>query len=617
MLIDSLIIRWPGGKEQRIGNVAANAHMQVSITNAEDTPEKQPGVGINLFTDITDLVGINFRHQETESIDFNEQRLLPHKLSQYGPALAAGDIDGNGLDDLVVGGSGDYSAIQLLQQKDGKFISKPLPPATGRDVRRPENMGILLFDADNDADLDLYLASGSNEYAASTRNYQDHFFVNDGRGEFTYSETALPQNYTSKSCIKAADYDNDNDLDLFIGGRVFPGKYPMPVSSLIYRNDSKPGEIKFTDVSNEVAKDLNNIGLVCDAIWTDFDNDKQVDLIVVGEWMPLTFLRNNRGKFENVTDRTGLLQTEGWWNSIAGGDFDNDGDIDYIAGNLGKNSFYRTVQNNPVSIYAKDFDKNGRFDIVTTLYLKNESGKLMEFPAQNRDEIVEQLPVLKKRFLTYKEFGRADLSNLFEPEELKDAITLRANQFNSCYIENLGNARFSIRPLPVEAQIAPLYGMVVNDVNKDGNLDVAITGNDFGTEVTNGRYDALNGLLLLGNGNGGFSAESILHSGLYIPGDGKAIVQLAGVNNSYLLAASQNRGPLKVFKNRKETTSFSKIQQQDRYISYQLKNGKTRKEEIYFGHSFLSQSTSFIVFDKELYLSLSVTDSKGLKRSIK
>ncbi|MGZ8558373.1 MAG: VCBS repeat-containing protein [Chitinophagaceae bacterium] len=615
-LIDSLILRWPGGKEQRIKNVTVNAHMQVNISNAEDTGEKQLVPANDLFTDITELLGINYRHQETDFIDFNEQRLLPHKLSQYGPGLAAGDIDGNGLDDLVVGGTGDYAGIQLMQQKDGKFISKPLPPVTGNDIRRPENMGILLFDADNDADPDLYLASGSNEFAANTKNYQDQFFINDGKGNFSFTETALPQNYTSKSCVKAADIDNDGDLDLFIGGRVLPGKYPMPVSSFIYRNDSKPGNIRFTDVSNEVAIDLKDIGLVCDAIWTDFDNDNQVDLIVVGEWMPLTFFKNNKGKFENITDKTGLLQTEGWWNSIAGGDFDNDGDIDYIAGNLGKNSYYRTVQNNPVSIYAKDFDKNGGYDNITTLYLKNEYGQLIEFPAQNRDEIVEQLPVLKKRFLTYKEFGRADIKALFTPGEMKDGLIRRAYQLNSCYIENLGNGKFSIRPLPVEAQMAPLYGMVVHDFNKDGNLDAAITGNDFGTEVTNGRYDALNGLLLLGNGHGGFSAKSILNSGLYIPGDGKAMVQLAGVNNSYLLATSQNRAPLKVFKNKKMMGSFSKLHQQDRYISYQLKNGKTRKEELYFGHSFLSQSTSFIFFDKEMYLSVSVTDNKGVKRSI-
>ncbi len=287
-------------------------------------------------------------------------------------------------------------------------------------------------------------------------------------------------------------------MDLFIGGRVSPGRYPEPVSSFIYRNDSKNGVIKFTDITNETAPPLKNIGLVCDVICSDFDNDGWTDLILAGEWMPVTFLRNNEGKFQNVTAESGVNTETGWWGSIAGGDFDNDGDIDYVVGNLGVNSFYRASNEFPVSIYAKDFDKNKSFDAIPTVYLKNAGGFRKEYTTQNRDDIVEQLPVLKKKFLTYKSFANAEFNQIFTPEELKDALVLHANNFKSCLLKNNGKGKFEMIALPVMAQLSPLYGMVTGDYNNDGNLDVAISGNDYGTEVTNGRYDAMNWLIIDG-----------------------------------------------------------------------------------------------------------------------
>ncbi|MEP6947891.1 MAG: VCBS repeat-containing protein [Ginsengibacter sp.] len=612
--IDSVIIKWNNGKKQVLPNVATNQLLQIDIANANlPIAATETVARSNLFTDVTDTLGINYHNRDPDFNDFNIQRLLPHKLSEYGPALASGDIDGNGLDDIVIGGTGDYPANILLQQSNGKFITKLLPEILGNDVRRPENLGMLLFDADNDGDLDLYLASGSDEFASGTKNYQDWFYTNDGKGNFTFNETAFPKNYTSKSCVKAADFDNDGDLDLFIGGRMDPGKYPLPVSSFIYRNDSKNGVIKFTDVTNEVAPGLKNIGLTCDALWTDFDNDGWTDLIVVGEWMPIQFFKNNHGKLENISATSGINNETGWWNSITAGDFDNDGDIDYIVGNLGKNSFYRASHDYPVNIYAKDFDKNGSLDIITTVYLPDEKGILKEFPAQTRDDQVEQIPSLKKRFLTYKEFGNATFSDIFSKDELEGALKLQANNFESCYIENLGNGKFKMHPLPVMAQLAPLYAMVVDDFNHDGNLDVAINGNDFGTEVSSGRYDALNGLILLGDGTGNFSPLSILQSGLYIPGNGKALIKCRGNNNnSYLLAASQNNGPLKIF-NSKTKQKIISLLPGDAYCISTLKNGKKRREEFYVGNSYLSQSAPFIIAD-ETISSIEITNKKGEKR---
>jgi hypothetical protein len=614
--VDSVIIKWPDLKEQVLRHVRVNHVLHADIRQAREPYSfaVSPLAKNTVFIDVTASKGVQYVHREMDYIDFDVEKLLPHKLSQYGPALAADDVDGNGLDDIVIGGNRDFPGKLLLQQPDGRFREKEFSPLTGKNIRKPENGGILLFDADGDGDPDLYCSSGSNQFISNALNYRDLFFVNGGKGNFTLDTAALPLNDISKSCVRAFDFDGDGDLDLFVGGRVMPGNYPKPVSSFIYRNDSKPGKIKFTDVTASVAKDLEQAGMVCDAVCTDFDNDGWTDLILAGEWMPITFLRNNHGKFEQVNAHSGIGTETGWWNSIAAGDFDNDGDIDYIAGNLGLNSFYRADDKHPVSIYAKDFDRNNSLDAIVTVFLPGETGSLQEFPGLSRDDIVKQLPGLRKKFPGYAAFGRAGITDLFSKEELQDALVYHANQFASCYLENLGQGRFRLHPLPPMAQLAPLYGMAVDDFNQDGNLDVALCGNDFGTEVANGRYDALNGLLLLGDGKGNFSPQTILQSGLYIPGDAKALVKLRGAGNQYLLAASQNRGPLKIFRN-KPTRKLLPLEAGDRLVLYTLKNGKTRREELYYGSSFLSQSARFITMDSSIQ-KIEIVNNKGIKRSI-
>jgi hypothetical protein len=616
-LLDSVVIRWQNGKKQTLKKVKADQLLKVNIANAKDNYTfNQPVINTkSLFREVTKAVGVTYKHSEDDFSDFNIQKLLPHKLSQYSPAIAVGDVDGNGYDDMVVGGTSQYPAQLFLQQPDGKFIQRDLlPKGTTRAVDHFKDEGLLLFDADGDGDLDLYVASGGYENQPGSPYYQDRLYINDGKGNFKEAPDALPGNLTSKLCVKAIDYNKDGKLDLFVSGRVEPWNYPKPVSSIILRNDSKNGQVKFTDVTASVAKDLKNIGLVCDAIFTDFDNDGWPDLILTGEWMPVTFLKNDHGVFKNVTAGTGVSDKFGWWNTIAAGDFNHDGKIDYIVGNTGLNTFYKGTDKYPVYITAKDFDNNGSYDAFPSVFLKDQDGELKEFPAQGRDDIVKQMIGMRVKFQNYKSFAVATMDSVITPDMRKGAIRLKANMLESCYLQNNGNGKFTMVPLPVEAQISQLNGIVVDDFDGDGNLDVAISGNDYGTEVSTGRYDAFNGLILKGDGKGHFKPLTIQQSGLYIPGDGKGLVKLKGAKGNYLLAATQNRDVMKIFELNAPVHTV-KLQPIDMYAIIKYKNGKTGKQEFYNGTSFLSQSGRFFTIDKTMG-SVKITDSYGRTRDI-
>ena len=614
--IDSLVIKWPNLKKQVLKNLNADQVITARIQDAklDYSFNHTSNSGNQLFTDVTDTLGIKYVQKEIDFPDFNIQKLLPHKLSEYGPGMAVGDIDKNGLDDIICGGSFSYSPTMLLQQADGKFISKDLMPDANAKTKQSEDMGLLLFDADGDGDLDLYIASGSYENKPNSEAYQDRFYINDGKGNYTLDSTAIPKNFVSKSCVRAIDYDKDGDLDLFIAGRVEPWNYPKPVSSFIYRNDSKNGVVKFTDVTNTVAKDLKNIGLVCDAVWTDFDNDGWPDLIVAGEWMSIKIFKNDKGILKDITNSSGISGQSGWWNSIAAGDFDNDGDIDYILGNVGQNTFYRVSKEYPAKIYAKDFDSNGNYDAIPSLYLTDEQGNKKEYPVQTRDDIIKQMISMRSKFQTYRSFANATMDKVLSPEDLKDALVLQANTLNSCLLKNLGNGKFELLPLPVQVQLSTVNGMVVDDFDGDGNLDVVMSTNDYGTEVSVGRYDALNGLFLKGDGKGNFTVESIAQSGIYIPGNGKSMVKLIDKGNKPLIAAAQNRGPLKVFKVNNELNIIP-VAPTDVSALIKYKDGRIQKQEFYYGSSFLSQSGRFLQLNNSV-ASIEFTDNTGRKRSI-
>jgi hypothetical protein len=630
--LDSVVISWGNGKKQVLAKVKTNQTLHVKLSDAKDAysfklPAKNKGA---LFTEVTRSAGIKYRHQDRDFIDFNIQKLIPHKLSQYTPAVAVADVDGNGLDDMVIGGTTKYPAQLLLQQASGKFIQrdllsqvkehKPVKSQTSMSTYAvPEagvkDEGLLLFDANNDGYPDLYIASGGNENEANSVNYQDRLYINDSKGNFKLVPDALPKNFTSKLCVKAADINHDGRLDLFVSGRVDPWSYPKPVSSFILRNDSKNRVVKFTDVSAAVAPAIKNIGLVCDASFTDFNNDGWPDLILTGDWMPVTFLENNKGVFKNITANTGLQDKLGWWNTIAAGDFDHDGDIDYIAGNTGLNTFYQASAKYPVYITAKDFDNNGSYDAIPSVYLKDQQGQKQEFPAFGRDDMVKQIISMRIKFQNYRSFAMATMDSVVTPKMRENAIRLKVNFLQSCYIRNDGDGKFTAIPLPVDAQLSELCGIIVDDFDGDGNLDVAMSGNDYGIEVSTGRYDAFNGLLLKGDGKGGFVPMSILKSGLYIPGDGKGLVKLRGINGQYLLAATQNRDAMKLFKLNRSVKTLV-LKPLDTYATIKYKNGKNSRQEFYNGSSFLSQSGRFLNLEHNM-ASVSITDSFGHHRAIK
>ncbi|QQL48651.1 VCBS repeat-containing protein [Mucilaginibacter ginkgonis] len=614
--VDSVVVRWPGFKKQTLVNIKADQLLKIDIANANESYNFNRPVIDNsaMFTEVTRDRGINYQHKEDDFVDFNIQKLLPHKLSAFSPGMASGDVNGDGTDDIVVGGNSKYPAQLLLQQASGKFIQKPLYASfTSKDgIRKDE--GLLLFDADGDGDLDLYVASGGFEATPQSPTYGDRLYINDGKGSFSEQTNALPLNNTSKLCVRAVDYDHDGDLDLFVSGRVDPWNYPKPVSSFILRNDSKTDGVKFTDVTQQVAPALKNVGLVCDALFTDFNNDGWPDLIMAGEWMPVTFMKNDHGKFVNTTSASGISDKLGWWNTIAAGDFDHDGDIDYIVGNTGLNTFYKASDQYPVYVTANDVDHNGSYDAFTSVYLKDKEGKMQEFPANTRDDVVKQVISMRIKYQNYKSFAVATMDQVIPDSLRKGGIRLKVNELRSCYLRNDGGGKFTISPLPIMAQTSQLCGITVDDFDGDGNLDVILNGNDYGTEVGTGRYDAFNGLMLKGNGKGGFTPLSIMQSGIYIPGDGKALIKLRGTDNKYLLAASQHTGPLKLYDLKRSVKTVS-LSAGDMYAKVKYRDGRKSKIEFYNGESFLSQSARF--FNIEYNMSaVQITGSNGKTRSI-
>ena len=604
-VVQSVEVVWPSGKVQHLNHVAGNTVLHLDEKDAIDKYVPNVVKPNYSFREKTAQLGTDYTHKENDYIDFKREPLVPHKCSQNGPGIAVGDVNGDGLDDYFIGAA-QYSGggTLYLQKKDGAFM-KASSQIWSEDAPGSEDLGSIFFDADHDGDNDLYVVSGGSEYDGNSSYYQDRLYLNDGKGNFKREASALPEITSSGSCVTACDYDQDGDLDLFVGGRIFPGKYPLPARSYILQNNGG----KFLDVTEKVCKNLVQPGLVTNALWTDFDNDALTDLIVVGEWMPISFYKNNgKGLLIDVTTQTGLIKTNGWWNSITGGDFDNDGDIDYIAGNQGLNTKVVGRINEPITLNLGDFDQNKSLDAILCYYVQGKS-----YPVASRDQMASQLRAVRKQFLKYHDYADKTIEDIFSKESLDKSKVFYAYNFQSSYIENKGKGKFAIHNLPVRAQLSSVFGQQVLDINHDGNLDVLLVGNSYSPQVEIGFDDAFYGHILLGDGKGNFSDLISAESGFNVPGEGKSLAKIYSGNKTIILVGNNN-GKMQSFELMTKESAIV-FEKDDIGGEIEFKNGKKRKFEFYIGEGYLSQSSKIMDGNTEIK-SIKVINNKHITRTL-
>jgi enediyne biosynthesis protein E4 len=526
--IDSILIIWPDDRMQVVRQINTNRQLTLKITDArEKFIYNAPSYVQKYFTQ--DSV-INAFHRENDYNDFTVQPLLPAYLSRQGPCMAKADINNDGLEDIFIGGSKNYAGQIFIQSKDGYFNITSQKSIVKDSLS--EDVAAEFFDADNDGDKDLYVAGGGYEFSDQDSLLQDRLYINDGRGNFIRKDNSLPKFLFSKGCVKAADADNDGDLDLFIGGRLIPGKYPMTPESKLLFNDGKGN---FSDVTAINAPNFKSTGMVTDAVWMDLNNDKQQDLIIVGEWMQIKVFINHKGKFSDVSSSFIKFPSSGWWSRIYADDFDGDGDKDLVVGNWGLNEQFHATDKEPLSMYYKDFDENGTIDPIFCYYINNVS-----YPAASKDDITQQLPSLKKKFLYYHNYANAGIDSIFSKEMLKNAGLLNVQELSTIYLENRGIEGFSMKYLPFEAQYSPVYGIASLDVNGDKNLDIVLAGNNSWVRTKFGRFAANHGTLLLGDGKGNFSYTGQLKSGFNIRDDVRSILPVNSTGSTHLFFGINN-----------------------------------------------------------------------------
>lgn len=532
--IDSLVVVWPNQKSQKLSDVKINTAITLDVNQAQGGKVVENNIAAGeLFESFTDTLAL-YKHKENRYDDFKKEILLPHKTSQFGPGLSVGDLNGDGLDDFYVGAASKYPGGLFFQKSDGTFEQQKFKILL--EDRKHEDIGSLIFDADNDGDNDLYIVSGGNEFNSGSPMLMDRLYVNQGNGEFIKSYNALPPISESGSRVYAYDFDKDGDKDLFVGGRLVPSNYPYPASSYILENISEAGKPKFRNITQNVAPELSRIGLVTAAQWFDYDNDGWEDLAVTGEWMQVRVFKNDKGKrFTETTKALGLDETRGWWFSLVADDIDNDGDIDLVGGNLGDNYKYKASDEATFDIYLNDFDGNRTNDIVLSYY--NE-GK--QYPVRGRECSSQQIPSIKKKFKNYNEFSTATLSDVYSEKKLENAIHYQVSSFKSAVFVN-ENGKFIRRDLPIQAQIAPTNQILVKDFDSDGIKDMVLGGNLYASEVETPRADAGYGTFLKGQKEGkGFNALSATQTGLFIDGDVKDLAMIQVQGKFYILVAKNN-----------------------------------------------------------------------------
>ena len=527
--IKSLKIEFLYGKELIFKDIRANRTLKVSINdkNVRNTIAKPP-VKL-LFERVEDEVIASYKHSENNFWDFTKEVLLPHKQSTNGPHMSVGDINGDGLQDFFVGGARNNESGLFVQTRNGGFVKNIQEDLIADSIY--EDMGSVFFDYDNDGDQDLYVVSGGGSDVALPHLLLDRLYVNDGRGNFSKTSDRIPSDTGSGMRVECIDYDSDGDLDLFIGGRIVPGLYPSPPQSYLLENQNGV----FRDVTDQLIPDIRSIGMVTDFEWVDFSGDGVIDLVVAGEWMRIEFFEQKSDKFVNVTDQYVSNDTRGWWFSLASGDFDNDGDIDFVGGNLGLNNKFHASEKKPLEIYFNDFDDNGTNDIV--LAKTDDEGQ--NYVMRGKDCSTSQMPFIKDKFEKYEDFAMASITDVFSEAKLNSSLHYSISDFSSVYMKNVGG-RFELTPLPIEAQFAPIQDMLVDDFDGDGLLDLIVAGNLFGTEIETTSYDAGTGVFLKGDGKNGFDPYAVHESGLYLAKDLRdlEIIEIGG--KKYILGANND-----------------------------------------------------------------------------
>ncbi len=511
-IIDSILIIWPNDQYQKMKSVPVNQLLNIKIADAKEK-WRYDTVLVNNQALFTQAEMAEVRHVENTFSDFTVQGLLPNFLSRQGPCIEVADVNKDGLEDFYIGGAKDKPGQLFIQTKNKTFVvasmSSFLKDAPAEDV------AAAFFDADADGDQDLYVASGGFEYNEGDPAFQDRLYLNDGNGNFSKKENALPSMLSSKGCVKSADIDGDGDLDLFVGGRVVPGKYPTAPRSYLLVNDGKGN---FTDQTEKNATALVQPGMITDALWTDLNNDKQPDLIVVGEWMPIKVFINSKGIFSDASASYINFPSAGWWNRISAADMDGDGDLDLVIGNCGMNTQFHVSDKAPMNLYYKDFDNNGSIDPVICYYINGVS-----YPVASRDDLTDQLPLLKKKFLEYKQYANATINDLFTPGEMEGVDLLKAELMQTVYLENQGSKGFVQHELPMKAQYAPVYAIILEDFDKDGKKDILLAGNNSWTRIKFGNYSANHGIVLLGDGKGLFKEISQATAGINVRGNVRSL----------------------------------------------------------------------------------------------